>query len=181
MGPTDASIRDHGDASGRADGRGGDRSGDHTHPSIDRRTQGRDGREHEGRDEEAIRREEDGIDEAGRTQDHQQEVAEARRRWEEGRDGPQAQDGPRPAEEGGDHSQADDGSEDHHAEVAEARRRGEEGRDFAEAQDGPRPAEDRFPKGSIAGSGRRSAGGERRGGNSAHRARVGAAFDSLAA
>jgi hypothetical protein len=155
MGSSDAAIRAHGDALGRIDGWGGNRAADHATAAIDRRAEGLH----------------DAQADHGAHERHS-EVPEARRRREEGRDRPEAQDGGRA--EGLDHpeahddAQADHGAQERHSEVPEARGGGEEGRDRAEAQDGGRSegldhpeanrfAEDRVPQNSL---GERGASGE---------------------
>jgi len=112
VGSTDAAHRAHSDARRRADGRGGNRPGDHTDTEIDRRAEGRDLGEQEGLDHpEAHRLEEGGLDQACRPQEHHAEVSEARRCREEGRDRAEAQDVRR--SEGLDHPEANRFAEDH--------------------------------------------------------------------
>jgi hypothetical protein len=143
LGSTHAAIRDHADRYGRTHGRGDDTPGDH--PKVDRRPEGRDRREREGRDAQA----QGGLEETRSAQGcdhpeahhgaqgHHAEVAEARRRREEGRERAQAQGGLEETHGAqGHHAKAAHGPQGRHAEVAEARRRREEGRERAQAQDG---------------------------------------------
>ena len=119
MGSTHAAIRDHADRDGRTHGRGDVQSGDHA--KVDRRPEGCDRREREGRDAEA----QGGLEEVPHAQGrdhseahhgeegHHTEVAEAGGRCEESGDHEEAQDGDAEdrSAQGCDPAEADHGTE----------------------------------------------------------------------